>query len=133
MGNQRNRKRKSARTIQPIEVVNEAREKSRISLARRRLLAHEHASSSIAKEPSTNSPLDEINDCINAISSNEDVPMVYSPIQLRNVVETPQQRCQECNDTGPSSMPPLETVHRRTPKCIQVDECALASLGPKIF
>ena len=33
---------------------------------------------------------------------------------------------------GPSSMPPLETVHRRTPKCIQVDECALESLEGKL-
>ena len=29
-------------------------------------------------------------------------------------------------------MPPLETVHRRTPKCIQVDECALESLEGKL-
>ena len=33
---------------------------------------------------------------------------------------------------GPSSMPPLETVHRRTPKRIQVDECALESLEGKL-
>ena len=89
MGNQRNKKRKSARRIKPIEVVNEAREKSRISMARRRLLAHEHASSRIANEPSTNNPPNEINDCVNAISSNEEVPMVHSPIQLPDVVETP--------------------------------------------
>ena len=63
-----------------MEVVNEEREKSRISMARRRLLAHEHASSSIANEPSTNNPPDEINDCVNAISPNEEVPMVHSPI-----------------------------------------------------
>ena len=73
MGNQRNRKRKSARRIQPIKVVNEARDKSRISMARRRLLAQEDASSSITNEPSTNNPLDEINDCVNAISPNEEV------------------------------------------------------------
>ena len=29
-------------------------------------------------------------------------------------------------------MPPLEIVHRRTPKRIQVDECALASLEGKL-
>ena len=117
---------------QPIEVVNEAREKSRISMARRRLLAQEHASSTIANEPSTNNPPDEINDCVNAISPNEEVPMVHSPVQLPDVVETPQQRRQECLDTGPSSMPPLEKVRRRTPKRIQVDECALESLEDKL-
>ena len=106
MGNQRNRKRKSVRRIQPIEVANEVREKSRISMARRRLLAQEDASSSIANEPSTNNPPNEINDYVNAISPNEEVPMVHSPVQLPDVVETPQQRHQECNDTGPSSMPP---------------------------
>ena len=132
MGNQCNKKRNNARRIQPIEVVNEAREKSRISMARRRLLAQEDASSSIANEPSTNNPPDEINDYVNAISPNEEVPMVHSPVQLTDVVETPQQRRQECLDTGPSSMPPLETVHRRTPKCIQVDECALESLEGKL-
>ena len=58
--------------------------------------------------------------------------MVHSPIQLFNVLETPQQRRQECNDMGPSFMPPLETMHRRTPKCIQVDECALESLEGKL-
>ena len=58
--------------------------------------------------------------------------MVHSPVQLPNVVETPQQRHQECNDTGPSSMPSLETVHRRTPKHIKVDECALESLEGKL-
>ena len=76
--------------MQPIEVVNEAREKSRISLARWRLLAHEHASSSIANEPSTNNPPNEINDCVNAISPNEEVSMVHSLIQFPDVVETPQ-------------------------------------------
>ena len=101
-------------------------------MARRRLLAHEDASFSIANEPSTNNPLDEINDCVNAISPNEEVPMVHAPVQLLDVVETPQQRRQECNDTGPSSMPPLETVHKRTPKRIQVDECALESLEGKL-
>ena len=30
-------------------------------------------------------------------------------------------------------MPPLETVHRRTPKCIQVDKCALESLEGKLL
>ena len=89
MGIQRNRKRKSARRIQPIEVVNEARETSRISMTRRKLLAQEHASSSIANEPSTNNPPDEISDCVNAISPNEEVPMVHSPLQLPDVVETP--------------------------------------------
>ena len=132
MGNQRNRKRKSARRIQPIEVVNEAREKSRISMARRRFLAQEDASSNIANEPSTNNPPNEINDYVNAISPNEEVPMVHSPIQFPDVVETPQQRRQECLDIGPSSMPPLEIVRRRTPKCIQVDECALESLEDKL-
>ena len=58
--------------------------------------------------------------------------MVHSPIQLPDVVETPHQRGQECNATGPSSMSPLETLHRRTPKCIQVDECALESLEGKL-
>ena len=29
-------------------------------------------------------------------------------------------------------MPPLEIVRRRTPKCIQVDECALESLEGKL-
>ena len=58
--------------------------------------------------------------------------MVHSLVQFPNVVETPQQRGQECNDMGPSSMPPLETMHRRTPKCIQVDECALESLEGKL-
>ena len=29
-------------------------------------------------------------------------------------------------------MPPLETMHRRTPNCIQVDECALESLEGKL-
>ena len=29
-------------------------------------------------------------------------------------------------------MPPLETMRRRTPKCIQVDECALESLEDKL-
>ena len=58
--------------------------------------------------------------------------MVHSLVQLPDVVETPQQRRQECNDTCPLSMPPLETVHRRTPKCIQVDECALESLEGKL-
>ena len=101
-------------------------------MERRRLLAQEDASSSIANEPSTNNPPDEINDCVNAISPNEEVPMVHSPVQFPDVVETPQQRHQECLDTGPSSMPPLETVRRRTPKCIQVDECALESLEGKL-
>ena len=90
MGNQCNRKRKSARRIQPIEVVNEAREKSRISMARRRLLAQEDVSSRIANEPSTNNPPNEINDCVNAMSPNKEVPMVHSPIQFLDVVETPQ-------------------------------------------
>ena len=90
MGNQCNRKRKSARRIQPIEVVNEEREKSRISMARRRLLAQEDASSSIENEPSTNNPPDEINDYVNVISPNEEVPMVHSLVQLPDVVETPQ-------------------------------------------
>ena len=94
-------------------------------MAGRKLLVQEHVSSSIANEPSTNNPPDEINDCVNAISPNEEVPMVHSPVQFPDVVETPQQRGQECNDTGPLSMPLLETMHRRTPKCIQVDECAL--------
>ena len=58
--------------------------------------------------------------------------MGHSPIQLPDVVETPQQRGQECNDMGPSSMPPLETVHRRTPKHIQVDKSGLASLEGKL-
>ena len=58
--------------------------------------------------------------------------MVHSPVQFPDVVETPQQRRQECLDTKPSSMPPLETVCRRTPKCIQVDECALKSLEGKL-
>lgn len=59
--------------------------------------------------------------------------MVHSPVQLPDVVETPQQRRQECNDTNPSSMPPLETMLRITPKCIQVDECALESLEGKLL
>ena len=80
MGNQCNKKRKSARRIQPIEVVKEEREKSRIGMARWRLLAQEHASSSIANDPSTNNPPDEINDCVNAISPNEEVPMVHSHV-----------------------------------------------------
>ena len=96
------------------------------------MLAHEDASSSIANELSTNNPPNEINDYVNAISPNEEVPMVHSPVQFPDVVETPQQRCQECLDTGPSSMPPLEIVRRRTPKCIQVDECALESLEGKL-
>ena len=58
--------------------------------------------------------------------------MVHSLVQLSDVVETPQQRCQECNDTGPSSMPPLETVRRRTSKRIQVEECAQESLEGKL-
>ena len=85
MGNQRNRKRKSARRIQPIEVVNEAREKSRISMVIRRLLAYEDASSSMANEPSTNNPPNEINDYVNAISPNEEVPMyifLYNSLML---------------------------------------------------
>ena len=59
--------------------------------------------------------------------------MVHSPVQLLDVVETPQQRRQECNDMGPSSMPLMEIVHRRAPKCIQVDECALESLEGKLL
>ena len=59
-------------------------------MARPRLLAEEHASSRIENEPSTNNPPDEINDCVNAISPNEEVPMVHSPVQLPDVVETPQ-------------------------------------------
>ena len=86
MGNQHNKKRKIARRIQPIKVVNEAREISSISMARRRLLANEDASSSIANEPSTNNPPDEINNCVNAISPNEEVPMVHSPVQFPDVV-----------------------------------------------
>ena len=89
MGNQRNRKIKSARRIQPTKVVNESREKSRISMARRSLLSKEHASSSIENEPSSNNSPDEINDCVNAISPNEEVPMVHSLVQLLDVVETP--------------------------------------------
>ena len=58
--------------------------------------------------------------------------MVHSLVQFPNAIDTPQQRRQECNDTGPSSMPPLEIVHRRTPKRIQVDECALESLEGKL-
>ena len=68
----------------------------------------------------------------NAISPNEEVPMVHHPIKLPDVVETPQQRRQECNDTGQWSMPPSEIVCRRTPKRIQVDECALESLEGKL-
>ena len=101
-------------------------------MVRRRLLAQEHASSSIENEPSTNNPPDEINDYVNAISPNEEVPIVHSPVQLPNVVETPQQKRQECNNTGPSSMPPFETLDRITVKCIQVDECALESLEGKL-
>lgn len=97
------------------------------------MLAQEHASCSITNEPFTNNPPNEINDCVNAISPNDEVPMVHSPIQFPDVVETPQQRREECNDTGPSSMLPLETVHRRTPKCIEVDECALESLAGKLL
>ena len=63
---------------------------SSISMARWRLLAQEYASSSIANEPSTNNPPDEVNYCVNAISPNEEVPMVHSPVQLPDVVETPQ-------------------------------------------
>ena len=59
-------------------------------MTRRRLLAHEHASFSIANEPSINNPLDEINDCVNAISPNQEVLMVHSPVQLPDVVKTPQ-------------------------------------------
>ena len=59
-------------------------------MARRRLLAQEHATYSIANEPSTNNPPNEINECVNAISPNEQVPMVHSPLQFPGVVETPQ-------------------------------------------
>ena len=60
------------------------------------------------------------------------IVLMQVPVQLPIVVETPQQRRQECNNTRPSSMPPLETVHRRTPKHIQVDECALESIEGKL-
>ena len=33
---------------------------------------------------------------------------------------------------GPSSMPPLEIMHKKTPKHIQVDKCSLASLEGKL-
>ena len=75
---------------------------------------------------------DEIKDGFDAIFLDEEVHVVHSPIQFPNVVETPQQRGQGCQNTGPSSMPPLETMHRRTPRHIQVDECALASLEGKL-
>lgn len=42
-------------------------------MARRRLLAQEDTSSSIANEPCTNNPPNEINDYANAISPNEEV------------------------------------------------------------
>ena len=45
---------------------------------------------------------------------------------------TPQQGGQECQNRGPSSLPILSSVWRRTPKCIQVDESGLASLEGKL-
>lgn len=109
MGNQDNWKRKSVRKIQPIEVVNEAREKLRIGMKRQRLLAKEHASSSIVDEPSTNKPplqvvdeqrledlvdvgysANEIKDDFDAISPVEEVPVMRPPIQQHDVLETPQ-------------------------------------------
>ena len=120
-------------------------------MERRRLLAQEHASSIIAYEPSTNNPprqvvdeqtmedlidagcsANEIYDGVDGKSLDEEVPMVHSHEQFLYVVETPQQRGQQFQNIGPLSMPPLETMHRRTLKFIQLDESGLASLGGKL-
>lgn len=39
---------------------------------------------------------------------------------------------QECQNIGPSYMPPLETMRRRTPKRIKVDESGLTPLDGKL-
>ena len=89
--------------------------------------------------------MNEAREEIDAIPPDEEVHVVQPHAQQHGILETildhvvylpmivtPQPRIQEWQNIGLSSITPLQSVHRKTTKHIQVDESGLTSLEGKL-